>query len=370
MLCNTCTFFSFFFPRDMIAFPYWLLFFQYAFMPLSRAVRACYKGCNCLPDIKYVNCSDGNFSTAVSNFPFNTEYLDLSKNILTDLPPGSFGALWGLKVLLLKENNITSVADRAFINLQSLQKLDLSHNHLSTLGDGFSLGLDSLTELLLAHNYLTVLETRTFQNLDSLVKLDLSANLIRQVKPRALSSMTALRRLCLDRNRLTTLDLGYFSTLRSLEVLELRGNQINFTVPGVFTPLCNLALLDLAFNQLSKLHFKTFLSICTASVHVLLEGNPWECDCDLQRVFKKLSIVRRLFLDDYKNLTCREPSELKGSLMVEVDDELCVGETVIVLFLTFTVVITVVAAVIVGEKNKQGSPAKDWMEESVGLEAY
>ncbi|XP_071771968.1 uncharacterized protein LOC139924731 [Centroberyx gerrardi] len=354
----------------MIASAYWWLLFQSSFMPLSRAVRACYKGCNWLPDIKYVNCSDGNFSTPVSNFPFNAEYLDLSRNLLTDLPPGSFGALWGLRVLLLKENNITSVADRAFINLQRLQRLDLSQNHLSALGDGFSLGLDSLTELFLAHNYLTVLESRTFQNLDSLVKLDLRANLIQQVQPRALSSMTALRRLRLDGNRLSILQLDFFSTLRSLEVLGLRGNQINTTEPGVFTPLCNLAQLDLAFNQLPRLQFKTLLSICTSSVHVLLEGNPWHCDCDLQRVFKKLASIHRLFLDDYKKLRCSEPAELKGSMMENVHDQLCIAETVTVLILTVTVVITVVAAIVMGEKSKRSTPAKVFTQESVGLEAY
>ncbi|KAM3838375.1 uncharacterized protein ACN63O_014131 [Diretmus argenteus] len=345
----------------MMAVPYLFLFFQYAFLPLSRAVRSCYKGCNCLPDIKYVNCSGGNISTPVTKFPFNTEYLDLSRNLLTAFPLGSIGALLGLRVLLLKENNITSVADRAFINLPSIQRLDLSQNQLSALGDGFSLGLDSLTELFLAHNYLTVLESRTFQNLYNLVKLDLSANLIQLVKPRALSSMTVLRWLCLNGNHLTTLHLDFFSTLRSLEVLGLRENQISTTEPGVFSPLCNLALLDLTFNQLSGLHFKTLLSICTTSVHVLLEGNPWHCDCDMQRVFGKLSSVHRLFLDDYKRLRCSEPTELNGSLMVEVGEQLCVGETVTVLILTMSVVITVVAAIIMGENTKRG---KDWTEES------
>ncbi|XP_056144900.1 TLR4 interactor with leucine rich repeats-like [Lampris incognitus] len=314
--------------------------------------------------------TDGNFSTSVSDFPYNTEYLDLSRNLLTALPPGSFGALWGLKVLLLKENNITFVSDRAFINLWSLQRLDLSQNQLSALGEGFSLGLNSLFELFLAHNRLTVLESKTLQNLDNLVKLDLSANLIELVKPGALSSLTALRRLLLDGNQLTTLDLELLSTLHSLEVLGLRGNRIHTAEQEVFAPLSNLALLDLGFNRLSRLHFKTLLSIQTASVHILLEANPWHCDCDLQRVFHKLATIRRLFLDDYKRLRCSQPKELRGSLMVEVDNELCVGETVTVLILTFTVLITVVAAIIMGEKKKRKCSAKDRIEETLGLEAY
>ncbi|XP_046903559.1 insulin-like growth factor-binding protein complex acid labile subunit [Hypomesus transpacificus] len=333
-----------------------------------RIVGACYKGCDCLSDIKYINCSSGNFTTLVSNIARNTEYLDLSRNLLTVLPLDSLGRLWRLRVLLLRENNISLVSDGAFSHLLGLRRLDLSHNRLSTLGEGFSTGLGTLMELLLSHNSLTVLESGSFQNLDNLQKLDLSANLIHLVYPRALGSMTALRRLHLEGNRLASLGPDLFSTLRSLEVLGLRGNQVSSTEAGVFTPLSRLALLDLGHNRLSTLGFRTLLSIRTASLHVLLEGNPWHCDCDLQRVFSKLNAVHRLFLDDLGALRCSDPPELRGRSMGDVEAELCVGETVTVLILTITVVITVVAAIIMAEKNKKNS--KEWTEESVGLEAY
>ncbi|KAF7656188.1 hypothetical protein LDENG_00045370 [Lucifuga dentata] len=356
--------------RVMNVFILRLSVFGFIMASVSVAARTCHTGCICVSDIRYINCSDGNFSTVLSSFSLSTEYLDLSRNVLTELSPVSFGSLWGLTVLLLQQNNISRVADGAFINLQSLRKLDLSQNQISALGDGFSLGLSSLAELVLAHNRLTVLESRIFQNLDNLAKLDLSANLIQQVQPRALSSMTALRRLYLDRNQLRTLDLDFFSTLRSLEVLRLQKNHISIIDPGIFSSLCNLVLLDLAFNQLSHLHFKTLLSMCSPSVHVVLEGNPWNCDCDLQRVFTKLVSVHRLFLDEYHKLRCSEPAELQGRLMVEVADELCAAETVTVLILTLTVLVTVVAAIVMGEKNKRRSSAKDWTEDNVGLEDY
>ncbi|CAL9688091.1 unnamed protein product [Knipowitschia caucasica] len=110
--------------------------------------------------------------------------------------------------------------------------------------------------------------------------------------------------------------------------------------------------------------------MCASNAHVLLVGNPWHCDCDLQRVFRKLDDIHRLFLDDYQKLRCRDPEELKGSLIVEVADELCIAETVTVLILTGTVLITVVGAILIGEKNKRQSLDKDCVEEQVGLEAY
>ncbi|KAK0150767.1 Phospholipase A2 inhibitor [Merluccius polli] len=340
----------------------------YTFMSLSGPVKACYKACTCLPDLKYINCSGGNISDSVSSFSSNTEYLDLSENLLTTLPSGSFGALWGLKVLLLSTNNITSVAGGAFINLLSLQRLDLSGNHIGALGDAFGLGLGSLSQLLLARNRLTALECGTFRTLDGLTRLDLSANLIQLIQPGAFGGVMSLRRLNLEGNRLRALGAGLFSTLHSLEVLSLRGNPIGSVEPGVFTPLPSLALLDLSFNQLSGLHYKVLLGMLTPVVHVMLEGNPWHCDCELQRVFEKLGRVRRIFLDDYRELRCSEPAELRGRPMTEVDSELCMGETVIVLILTVMVFITVVTSVIMAEKSKRSGEAKD--EESRALEAY
>ncbi|XP_029518754.1 reticulon-4 receptor-like 2 [Oncorhynchus nerka] len=348
---------------------HWFIFIMYVITFTFKKMTACYDGCSCLTDIKYINCSGGNLTTPLRNVPHNTEYLDLSRNLLTVVQAGSFGTMWSLRVLLLKENNLSHVDDGAFSSLQGLRRLDLSCNHLSALGPGFSLGLESLTELLLDHNHLTVLESGTFHSLDSLQKLDLSSNLISTVKPRALGYLTGLRQLHLEGNHLTSLGSGLFSTLRSLEVLGLRGNLISSTEPGVFAPMSSLTLLDLALNRLSTLGYRTLLSIHTPSLHVLLEGNPWHCDCDLQRVFRKLSSIHRVFLDDYQDLRCSQPTELQGRSMGEVDDELCVGETVTVLILTVTVVITVVAAIIMAEKNKKNSVAKNW-EESVGLDTY
>ncbi|KAM9484777.1 uncharacterized protein ACWYII_005367 [Salvelinus alpinus] len=348
---------------------HWFIFIMYVITFPLKKITACYDGCSCLTDIKYINCSGGNLTTPLRNVPHNTEYLDLSRNLLTVLQAGSFGTLWSLRVLLLKDNNLSHVDDGAFSSLQGLRRLDLSRNHLSALGPGFSLGLESLTELLLDHNHLTVLESGAFHSLDSLQKLDLSSNLISTVKPRALGYLTGLRQLHLEGNHLTSLGSGLFSTLRSLEVLGLRGNLISSTEPGVFAPMSSLTLLDLALNRLSTLGYRTLLSIHTPSLHVLLEGNPWHCDCDLQRVFRKLSSIHRVFLDDYQELRCSQPTELKGRSMGEVDDELCVGETVTVLILTVTVVVTVVAAIIMAEKNKKNSVAKNW-EESVGLDTY
>ncbi|KAL4617994.1 leucine-rich repeats and immunoglobulin-like domains protein 1-like [Arapaima gigas] len=302
--------------------------------------------------------------TCFHTIPTFTEHLDLSFNQLRYIPTGSFLSLRRLRILLLNDNNISTLADGTFSCMQNLQRLDLSRNRISELGSNFFLGLGSLRELLLGENKLIVLESRSFRYLENLRRVDLSANNIRSINVFAFGGLTALRRLHLQGNQLESLGSGVFSTLRSLEVLDLQGNLINTTDGGVFTPLTSLAMLNLAHNRLSSIRFKTLLSIPSYSTHILLEGNRWQCDCDLQRVFRKLRSVHRLFLDDYDTLNCAEPSELYGSRLEEVEAQLCVAETITVLIITVTVVITVVAAVIMAEKNRKKRTGMHWSEES------
>ncbi|KAG7503900.1 leucine-rich repeats and immunoglobulin-like domains 1 [Solea senegalensis] len=176
--------------------------------------------------------------------------------------------------------------------------------------------------------------------------------------------MSTLRQLHLEDNRLSSLKSGIFSMLRSLEVLNLAGNQIREMEITVFKPLVSLTLLNLANNHLSTLSFKTFQSIHTYSTHILLERNPWNCECDLQRLFRKLRTIQRLFLDDYYNLTCEAPPVLQDYRLMDVDSELCIAETVTVLIITVTVVITVLAAMLMGErKRKKKKKKQHWTQQ-------
>lgn len=324
----------------------------------------CTPGCDCHTDLRVTSCSGASLRQLPVRVPPGTELLDLSDNAVTIVPSRSFATNRKLRVLLLRNNSIGEVEDAGFAALVVLHTLDLSWNRLATLSAGFSVGLAALRELLLAHNRLTQLDGSSFLHLDGLRRLNLSCNAIHSVAPRTFATMSFLRQLHLQDNRLTALRGGSFSMLRSLEVLNVAGNHINRTEVGAFEPLTSLALLDLAANQLSGVSFKSFLSLHTYSTHVLLVDNPWNCDCDLQRVFRKLRSVQRLFLDDYYNLTCVEPAVLRGYRLTEVDDELCVAETVTVLIISVTVAITVLATMLMGErKRKKKKRGRHWTQQ-------
>ncbi|XP_067404004.1 phospholipase A2 inhibitor beta-like [Emydura macquarii macquarii] len=329
----------------------------------SEFHHSCQKICLCKEGAKFVNCSGVNVADNFL-FPAETEHLDLSISNLSFVPSKALRSLWKLQVLLLSRNYITEVGDRAFSSLERLQKLDIHRNEITVLGSSFSTGLSSLRELDLSYNRLQELYYRSFQHFENLQKLNFQNNNISSIEMGAFRSLTRLRQLHLQNNHLLNLHNGVFSMLQHLEVLNLGGNRIKMIAPGVFTSLNSLTVLNLVHNEIEHIRFKTFLTIQTPGTHILLSDNPWFCDCDLQRVFAKLHSVRRLILDDYDNMTCGEPQVLRHLPLALVDTQLCIAETVTVLVITFTVFITVVAAIVMAERNRKKRTGKHWSEDS------
>ncbi|XP_062845371.1 leucine-rich repeat-containing protein 3B [Trichomycterus rosablanca] len=331
----------------------------------SVSTDTCPTHCICHLEFKFATCTSANLTKLPPTIPPCTEHLDLSFNHLDFIQHRAFQNVRRLNTLLLNDNRISALASGAFLPLEFLLKLDLSHNNITILNKGFSSGLFSLRELYLVQNQLLMVNNECFLHLDSIRKLDLRQNNISSIQVRAFSSLSTLRRVFLDNNQISSLENRVFSMLRNLEELGLSGNLIEHLGVGVLSPLTSLALLNLADNQLTQIDFKSFLSLHTRSTHIRLDGNPWTCDCDLQRVFRKLHSVHRLLLDDYDNLTCTKPEELRGSALLDVDSKLCFAETVTVLMITVTVLITVVAAIIMAEKNrKHTNKGKHWTEVS------
>ncbi|XP_059821949.1 leucine-rich repeat-containing protein 3B-like [Hypanus sabinus] len=347
-----------------------LLLFQLgAVSPASEPWSVCPRGCNCREGLKYVNCTAASLHQIPTSLPPDTEHLDLSKNNLTVLPAKAFHTLWRMNILLISSCNVKFVEDGAFTVLENLWRLDLQRNDIRQLGDNFSTGLSFLSELILSENNLETLNPQMFQYLDNVKKLYLNNNQIYQIRNGAFRSMTKLRHLHLQDNRLAFLHNGVFFMLQSLEVLNLQGNNIKDLDTGVFTSLTSLTVLNLSRNGLVRIKFKTFLGIQTWGTHILLSENNWTCDCELQRVFGKVHSVQRLIVDDYNDVICLEPPALRDLPLASVDTQLCIAETVTVLVITFTVFITVVAAIVMAERNRKKRTGKHWSEESEDLDS-
>uniref|UniRef100_A0A452IRL0 LRRCT domain-containing protein n=1 Tax=Gopherus agassizii TaxID=38772 RepID=A0A452IRL0_9SAUR len=110
--------------------------------------------------------------------------------------------------------------------------------------------------------------------------------------------------LDLRHNNLTSLEAGSFDTLWSMKILLLAHNSVGQLWPKAFTCLGFLEKIDLSHNLLAQLP--------PDFSDELLAGNPWACDCDLQRVFSKILSVHHLHVEDYTNITCASPWQLAG----------------------------------------------------------
>ncbi|XP_061556840.1 insulin-like growth factor-binding protein complex acid labile subunit [Phycodurus eques] len=334
------------------------------FSPPAACSRLCPRRCLCYEHTDLVDCRDRGLEHVPRGLPRGTWLLELGGNNLSEICTRVFTGLRSLRVLALADSRIRALRPQAFFSLSYLEKLDLSGNRLTSLPADFSVSLSALRELRLEHNNLHRLSAFSFEHLDNIEKLDLSHNHLVLVGPGVFRGLSRLRQLDMHSNRLSTVQQGSLDMLPALEVLQLSHNNISQIDTKALAPLYSLAVLALEGNNLRHLKFKTFLSLHTTATHIRLAGNPWSCDCELHRVFSKILHVRHLHVDDYRNVTCRQPPQLAGASLARVDSQLCVAETATVLVITVTALVTVAAAVVMAERNRKRNRGKNWDTES------
>uniref|UniRef100_H3D921 Si:ch211-237i5.4 n=1 Tax=Tetraodon nigroviridis TaxID=99883 RepID=H3D921_TETNG len=336
-------------------------FLSLSFVPGAESSRPCPSLCICYDLSDLVDCRDQGFQHVPRGVPHGAWLLELGGNNLSRVATRAFAGLWTLRVLVLTSCQIQKVEPQAFFSLSFLEKLDLSWNLLTSLPVDFSAGLSALRELRLQHNSLQQLTGSSLEHLDNIEKLDLSSNQLLWVGSGAFRGLSRLRQLYLHNNRLRAI---WICCLAWRHVLNLSNNNISRIDGEALAPLHSLAILALQGNNLHHLKFRTFVSLHTTATHITLSGNPWNCDCELHRVFSKILYVRHLHVDDYRNVTCRDPPQLAGASLSWVDSQLCMGETATVLVITVTVMVTVVAAVVMAERNRKRNQGKKGDAES------
>ncbi|KAI4887676.1 hypothetical protein NFI96_014863, partial [Prochilodus magdalenae] len=227
--------------------------------------------------------------------------LDLSSNLLSKVPHDLPQALLHLN---LDRNHIRTLKNRDMAQLRDLATLTACHNRLVSVDGG--LRLPNLTVLELAGNQLRVLPGRLSVRLE---KLDCGQNHIQEVTHQHLSGMRSLRHLFLEnntiwhfeskalRNSLHLTNLALEQNILSsfpdglpetLVRLDLKGNHIVSIEERELKPLKRLQVLNLRNNRLSSLPAMNLLPKLKT---LYVEGNPWNCSCELLNV--KTSLLAR-----------------------------------------------------------------------------
>ncbi|NXI61383.1 NEPN protein, partial [Anseranas semipalmata] len=281
-----------------------------------------------LPRLKYLSLADNKLNSFPTSFfaSFqNLQFLSLSGNLLTKVPLDLPKSLLSLK---LEKNRLKTVRLRDMKHLENLSEFFLSENQLTSV-DGAQL-LPNLTTLELSKNQLHAMPPRLPGRLQ---KLDCSNNLIRRVTAQDFQGLQDLKHLFLDNNAVSMFEAGALQqcaqlsnlaleqnllisiplrqvTLRiadTLARLDLKGNDIEDVGEQELKDLKQLQVLNLRNNKISALDRKV-LEYLPRLRHLYLDGNPWNCTCDLLR-------TRRVLMakgTDVRGGQCAAPAESRG----------------------------------------------------------
>ncbi|RVE72911.1 hypothetical protein OJAV_G00044760 [Oryzias javanicus] len=120
------------------------------------------------------------------------EQLDLSYNHLTRLEETAFVGLGLLESLYLGENSISHLGEGVFGGLTNLRTLDIHNNEISwAIEDSIGLfeGMKKLNNLVLQQNKIKSITEKAFEGLKELEYLDLSKNDIMSLHPQAFNHL-------------------------------------------------------------------------------------------------------------------------------------------------------------------------------------
>uniref|UniRef100_A0A1A8SCF5 SLIT and NTRK-like family, member 1 n=1 Tax=Nothobranchius rachovii TaxID=451742 RepID=A0A1A8SCF5_9TELE len=203
--------------------------------------------------------------------------------------------------LLLHGNSLSRLFPNEFANFYNAVSLHLENNGLHDIVPGAFLGLQLVKRLHINNNKIRSFKKSTFLGLDDLEYLQADFNLLRDVDP------------------------VVFRDLNKLEVLILNDNLISALPINVFQHV-PITHLDLRGNRIKTLPYEGILEQIPGIAEVLLEDNPWDCNCDLVSLKEWLDNIPRNAL--IGRVVCEAPTRLQGSDLNETSEaDLCPSQS-------------------------------------------
>jgi len=177
------------------------------------------------------------------------EFLDLSSNLLEDIPAVTFKPLVHLRVLNLTDNKLGSLPAGVLKYQRHLSELYLAKNKLKFVYDKEYAECKELKKLDLSYNTITRVEDDVTLN-PSLVELFLNDNGLQYISAKLFYNLQQLETLNLANNELHFISDGIFTRLNALEYLDLRNNFINNLPKGCFDGLTHMQVLNVSKNPI------------------------------------------------------------------------------------------------------------------------
>ncbi|XP_048348222.1 nephrocan-like [Sphaerodactylus townsendi] len=269
----------------------------------------------------FLNLNGNLLTTAPPDLPQSLLSLTLERNQLTMLKSEDMKKLANLSELCVSENQLSSIDEVQFIS--SLTRLEVAGNKLQT----FPLHLPTaLQKIDCSNNLIEKIKAHDFHDLQDLKHLFLDKNVVKTFEDGALQRCKLLSNLALEQNLLSSIPLSLPHTLARL---DLKGNNIQRIQEQELKNLKQLQVLNLRNNKITALDHG-LLEHLPRLKHLYLEGNLWNCTCDLFRTRRVLTAKGT----DVKGGQCFAPAENKGEswmsskrfLRLCIHDSLYAGE--------------------------------------------
>ncbi|XP_071483107.1 uncharacterized protein [Diadema antillarum] len=250
-------------------------------------------------------------------------YLSLNHNQIERIEPRTFQGFYDLEVLILSNNKIKQLGANAFTGAPKLKEIYLYDNNVEIFDslalDGTNGGLQLID---LSNNCIKYIESGTFQFVVKLKFIALYNNSLSRLNPGVFDNLRHLEVLDLGSNKLKTLPSDIFMHLIRLQTIILSENQLMSTGRVLLLP--RITTLDMRNNNLTRLANITEETLGRLQV-LLLEGNPWNCNCQLETL--RLWYSRRNSQGDHRayvdSPTCYEPHILANQPINGVLEGFC-----------------------------------------------
>ncbi|KAG6515144.1 hypothetical protein ZIOFF_025529 [Zingiber officinale] len=181
------------------------------------------------------------------------EYLDLSGNYITGGIPLSMGNLISLECLDLQHNLITRELP---LNMGNLVHLEYLYLHDNQITGELPLSMGKLTSLIrmdMSNNEFFGRIPDALGNLTSLLFLDMSSNEFYGCIPSALGNLVNLEEFYLVDNNISCQIPENIGRLQNLKHFYASGNNLMGQIPSSLGDLCNLEVMDLSGNSIGGL---------------------------------------------------------------------------------------------------------------------
>lgn len=199
--------------------------------------------------------------------------MSLSRNVIRELPAGSFEMFRNLRYLDLSGNSLATISADTFQGLDAaLRELRLSHNRITGIGN-VPLALRKLRILDLSDNNIVDVAKNSFMGLENLLYLNLSHNHhLGPIPVNLLQPLAKLRTIDLSMSGLKTLPSEIFENSPDLEIIILRNNGIQEITESTFGNLRNITSIDLSHNHITSLRSASFVNVMNLK-KLNLKGN-------------------------------------------------------------------------------------------------